>query len=582
VEEPAPPEGAGGAPAPEKKDKGRNSAAAQQRRAVARRGALLAVAFIVGFVILGVIAIQVWEYSNSVAFCSNTCHDVHPEEPAAYQDSYHARVKCTECHMGRTGTIEGIFLKAGHFRHLPEVIFNRYERPVESVTLRPPNESCERCHWPPAFHGDTVLDVRHYLPDEQNSAKNTYLTLKTGGGDPNMGEGFGIHWHISNKVEYIATGEQKQDIRWVRMTLPDGKTVEYNDVTNPMTPEEIAAATPKPMDCVDCHNRAGHPFPPPERLVDDSLATGAISSNLPWAKKEVTGILSADYADQAAGLKAAETLTETYTADYPEAAATHGPELNQAEATTKDLMTRVVFEEPGITWKSFPDNIGHKTFPGCFRCHDGKHLASDGTAIRLHCNICHGIPVTVSAGDRPPELPATSVQEPASHLETNFMADHRFLANEKDCSSCHGEMTFGADDKNFCSNSACHGEAWPQVELNAAFPHPIPLEGKHAEVWCNQCHQGVAKPEYVCSNCHEPPANHYGNNCESCHSPIGWKESAAQSGAGSAPAIPHKIEEQEECLLCHGAGGTGGATPIPASHKNFTEAQCTGCHKPKQ
>ena len=52
---------------------------------------------------------------------------------------------------------------------------------------------------------------------------------------------YGIHWHIANPVEFITNGEDKQEIRWVRTTLPDGRTVEYNDVTNPLSPEEIAA-----------------------------------------------------------------------------------------------------------------------------------------------------------------------------------------------------------------------------------------------------------------------------------------------------------------------------------------------------
>jgi hypothetical protein len=93
-------------------------------------------AFILGFLVLGVIGIQVWEYSNSVAFCSKTCHDVHPEEPAAFQDSYHARVKCVECHMGRLGTLESIVLKVTHFRRLPEVLTGDYVRPTASESLR--------------------------------------------------------------------------------------------------------------------------------------------------------------------------------------------------------------------------------------------------------------------------------------------------------------------------------------------------------------------------------------------------------------------------------------------------------------
>jgi len=68
-----------------------------------RRTLLTGAAFILGFILLGVITIQVWEYSNSVAFCTNACHDVHPEEPVAYQDFYHASVKCTDpCHLAQS------------------------------------------------------------------------------------------------------------------------------------------------------------------------------------------------------------------------------------------------------------------------------------------------------------------------------------------------------------------------------------------------------------------------------------------------------------------------------------------------
>ena len=129
------------------------------RKIPTRQILLIGGAFILGFIILGVIVISVWDYSNSVAFCANFCHDVHPEEIDAFQDSYHASIKCVECHMGRVGTIHNIFLKASHFRHLPEVIFDQYDRPLESETLRPVNESCYLCHWPESFHGDRVVEI---------------------------------------------------------------------------------------------------------------------------------------------------------------------------------------------------------------------------------------------------------------------------------------------------------------------------------------------------------------------------------------------------------------------------------------
>ncbi len=241
---------------------------------MARRALLLALAFLAGFIVLGVIAIQVWEYSNSVGFCTNMCHDVHPEEPAAYNDSYHARVKCTECHMGRTGTLHGIILKAGHFRHLPAVLFKNWERPLMSETMRPANESCEKCHYPPAFYGDTVREIKRYAFNEANTEQRDYLILETGGGQREKGQGYGIHWHVLNPVEYIAADEEKQEIRWIRTTLPDGRTVEYNDATDPLTAEEIATLPKKTMDCADCHNRAGHPFLSPDKLVDEAIWPG--------------------------------------------------------------------------------------------------------------------------------------------------------------------------------------------------------------------------------------------------------------------------------------------------------------------
>ena len=44
-------------------------------------------------------------------------------------------------------------------------------------------------------------------------------------------------------------------------------------------------------------------------------------------------------------------------------------------------------------WQAYPDNIGHKDWPGCFRCHDDLHKSSDGKhAIKGNdCNTCHTI-----------------------------------------------------------------------------------------------------------------------------------------------------------------------------------------------
>ncbi len=483
---------------------------------VTQRALLAGGLFTLGFIILSIVSITAWEYSNSVSFCANICHDVHPEESPSNQDFYHARVKCTECHMGRVSTIQAMLLKASHFQHVPQVLFGQAGRPLEAETMRPANESCERCHWPPAFHGDTVREITHFKQDEGNSEEVVYLILKTGAGEREEGLGYGIHWHITNRVEYIATDDHKENIPWVRSTLPDGRTVEYSDVTAPLSAEEIAEGEKRVMDCVDCHNRMGHPFPSPEELVDEALTDGRLSRDLPFAKKEMLALLSADYTDQEAALAAVGPWEAQYEATYPEEAASQAAAVDQAAQLAGELIPQLVFEEPGVTWRSFPDHNKHDEFDGCFRCHDGKHVSSEGESIRLHCNICHSIPLTVEPGEDPPAMPAASLQEPESHMETNFVADHRFLANSV-CSDCHGDVDFGSDESMFCALSGCHGREWPSVDLNAAFPHPIELEGKHAEVWCHECHDGVRKPEYDCANCHQPPKPHFDDTCEDCH-----------------------------------------------------------------
>lgn len=538
----------------------------ERRRIPVRQILLIGGAFILGFIVLGIAAIQIWEYSNSVPFCANFCHDVHPEEIGAFQDSYHASIKCVECHMGRVSTLQNIVLKASHFRHLPEVIFNNYDRPLESETMRPANESCELCHWPPAFHGDTVREMPHFLPDEENTAQRIYLILKTAGGARERGLGVGIHWHITNPVEFVSTGEGHHEILWVRTTLPDGRTIEYNDITQPLTPEQIATAEKHLMDCVDCHNRVGHPFPSPEDLTDQALADGRLDPDLPYAKREMINLLTGAHATQEQALAAVGQVRARYETEHPEAAETMAREIAQADELAQFLLKQLVFEEPGVTWRDFSDHSEHMEFPGCFRCHDGKHLSEDGQSIRLHCNICHSIPLIVQAGERLSEMPVGTVTEPASHLQTNFMADHRFQADDS-CAVCHGEIEFGSDNSSFCANSACHDHAWPEVELDAAFPHPIPLENKHAEVWCHDCHEGVRQPEFECANCHEPPSEpHYGDQCEDCHTTAGFEQ--AEAGETPHPFPLEGAHAETSCESCH------------AGEPEDLEYVCANCHEP--
>jgi hypothetical protein len=377
-------------------------------------------------------------------------------------------------------------------------------------------------------------------------------------------------------VEYVATDEHQEAIRWVRATFPDGRTVVYSDVTDPLSAEEIASANPDAMDCVDCHNRVGHPFYSPDRLVDLAMETGQLSTELPYAKKEIAGLLSGDYESQREAIQAVESLSEEYEARYPEVAESYGEEIGRAAAEAKSLVELVVFEEEGVTWQSFPDHTGHgghKPFPGCFRCHNGKLQSEDGDPIRVECDLCHSLPEKVGPGEQPPLVPAAKPDAPVSHQVVDFLSEHRWQASDE-CAECHGEIEFGADDSSFCANSACHGQEWPQLELDPTEEHPIPLEGGHADVWCHDCHEGAREPAYECANCHEPPPDHYGAQCEDCHTPAGFAE-ATVGGQGRVfdeATHPFPLDHggaDRDCSSCHPGG-------------DVTSYSCYSCHEPER
>ena len=542
-----------------------------------RRRLFLVVAGLVFLLAIGVSLILVWDYTNSPEFCGTRCHTM-PPEWIAYSNSLHAETSCVDCHIGRVGTLRAIQLKSTHGGHLTSLIFNDFERPIFAKSLRPARETCERCHWPEAAYDDSVRKILHYAQDENNTLRTTFLIMKTGGGTERFGTGRGIHWHIVNEVYYIATDKQKTEIPWIQVVDAQGNTTEYVDVEATLTQAEIDAAEKDVVDCLTCHNRAAHLFTSPESAVDKAMSLGRIDKSIPYIKKKAMELVGAVEVGYEQGLAAIDGLSSYYQTEYPEFYAQNSGMVEQAEVVIREIYENTYFPNMSVGWSTYQSHDGHKDFAGCFRCHDGQHLNPEGDSVRLHCNICHSIPVVYSEDAEPKiaELGSllVSATEPPSHLAANFIADHRFQADQS-CEECHGPLDFGSDDDSFCSNSACHGTKWPVVDLDAAFPHPIPLEGKHAEAWCHDCHVGVKKPEYVCANCHQPPRGHPDGDCAQCHTPEGFKESAAAIVGQAAAPIPHQVQGREQCLTCHESM----VKPVPDSHEGRANDTCTACHK---
>ncbi|HLE14356.1 MAG TPA: NapC/NirT family cytochrome c, partial [Anaerolineales bacterium] len=314
-----------------------------------------------------------WEYTNSPQFCGTSCHTM-PPEYSAYLASPHARVDCVDCHIGRGFIATRITRKAGDIRHVTATAFRSYEYPIRARELRPARETCEKCHFPEKFSDDSLREVKSFLPDRANTAISTFLVLKTGGGSQRQGLGRGIHWHIENKIEYLTTDPEQQDIPYVRVYNEDGSVTEYVDLESGLDPATVNPDDLEEMDCITCHNRITHRVNSPEDTIDDLLAKGLIPEDIPEFRREAVAVYGAPYDSVEMGVNAISGLTGFYQTYYPDYYAKNQTEVDSAVKLVQERYQQSVFPEQKSDWTTHPNNIGHKDSPGCFRCHDGKHL----------------------------------------------------------------------------------------------------------------------------------------------------------------------------------------------------------------
>lgn len=324
-----------------------------------------------------------YHFTESVSFCGQACHTVMEPEYVTYLNSPHARVACSECHIG-PGAEWYVKAKLSGLHQVYATAFNRFSRPIETPirNLRPAQETCEQCHWPKKFVGNLDRSYHHYLADRTNTPYTVRLLIKVGGGDPAHGPVEGIHWHmnVANKVEYLATDEKRQVIPWVRVTDPQGVVTEYRTPSFKDTPAQHAI---RRMDCMDCHNRPTHIYQSPNEAVDLALSLRRLDPSMPEIKKEAVAALLQSAANREEGLqKIATALHGRYRDD---------PRLPAAIAEVQRIYRNNFFPAMKARWDIYPNNIGHKEWAGCFRCHDGEHVASDGKRrlTASDCNACH-------------------------------------------------------------------------------------------------------------------------------------------------------------------------------------------------
>jgi hypothetical protein len=362
---------------------------------VQRRGVFIFLTMtLANVVIVSLAAYRGIEFMDSVTFCGQVCHSVMKPEFTAYQDGPHSRVTCVQCHIG-AGASWFAKSKISGTRQVLAVTFHTYSRPIPSPVqnLRPARDTCEQCHWPEKFHGDKIVRVFEYGEDEKNTESITTLQVHVGGGSERLGIAQGIHWHmnVANEVEYIATDDKRQVIPWVRVKDRFGNVREYT--AEGAKPEDLARGERRRMDCMDCHNRPSHPMAAtPERAVNQLMARGDIPKTLPFVRREAVKALKASYPSQERAEEGiSRNLRDFYRSQFPTDFMSRRQEVEKAANAAMEIYRRNVFPEMNVAFGTYPNNIGHMDFPGCFRCHDDSHATKDGKKIGQDCETCHKI-----------------------------------------------------------------------------------------------------------------------------------------------------------------------------------------------
>ncbi len=398
---------------------------------------------------------RVFEFSESVVFCGQTCHVMNPEF-VAYNHSPHAKVRCVECHVGG-GADHYVKAKLNGVHQLYAITFHTYQKPIPTPVerLRPANETCGACHWSEKFHGDVLRVFNHYGYDEKNSLRQVRMVVKVGGGNPETGKASGIHWHmnLANEITYISTDEHRQNIPWVRMKDASGNVTEYAVKDFTMPPDQVEQSAKRRMDCIDCHNRPAHRYLPPDKAVDDSLTANKLDATLPFIKMKAIEVLTKQYnSTDEAVQNISAVLNDYYQTNYADIYSTKKDSVSNSIAEVQRIYQANFFPEMKTDWTSHNDNIGHFKVQGCFRCHDNQHISKEGKVIRNECSICH-----------------TTVDQTQKGVTT---------------AAINGAFVHPVNrgDKGDWQCAACHKSDRP-------FVHPLNL-GDISRFECAECHKG--------------------------------------------------------------------------------------------
>jgi nitrate/TMAO reductase-like tetraheme cytochrome c subunit len=328
-------------------------------------------------------------YMGTPQFCGQACHSMSLEF-AAYLNSPHARVECVECHVA-PGAAGWLASKTAGIRQLFETVAKTYPRPIpgamESNRLVPATETCENCHWPQKFGSVRLRLITHYAEDEQNTRTQTVLLMLVGGSK--FAGIHGKHFGPGVHIRFAASDAKRQAIPWVEFQDTTTGAIEAF-MSEGSTSDSVKALAKYEMQCVDCHNRPTHTFESPAQGMDNALFLGQIPVTLPYIKKKGLEALNTKYSSSTeASEKLPAALVRFYQQNYPDVYAKRALDIQGAAQAVLAIYNRNVAADLEVGWGTYPNNLGHTDFPGCFRCHDGSHTTTDGKTLTQDCSSCH-------------------------------------------------------------------------------------------------------------------------------------------------------------------------------------------------
>lgn len=398
--------------------------------------------FIIGTVFLLIISsvgsYEAFHYTESVEFCGKLCHKVMEPEYTTYHGSAHERVACVECHVG-SGASWYVKSKLSGLYQVYSVLAKKYPTPIPTpiANLRPAQETCEQCHWPEKFYDHKFREKHSFLSDETNTERIINMRIKTSSKMTNDGFVAGIHQHISPdvRIEYKTTTANRQVIPWVKYTnLKTGESSVFTDDENMLSEIQLDSLETRVMDCLDCHNRPSHNYNAPQNFIDQLMNDGTIPKTLPEIKLIAMMSLNQEYSTKdSAFMGIRKQVIEYYESGYPDLLTDNKAEVEAAISGIQQGYANNIFPEMKVTWKAYPNNIGHMESDGCYRCHNDRHATQEGKVISKDCNLCHNI----LAQGTPDNMQYSNSFEP---LEFEHPVDIDDAWKTELCSMCHAAL----------------------------------------------------------------------------------------------------------------------------------------------